>query len=171
MQYLIDNGIKYLYHFTDKDRINSIIKQGGLLSYKRCLDEAIVMPIRDDMALSRDIDAEYGLEDYARLSFCNRLPKIKERQGNGKELVLLKISIDVATFEDTVFTDMEATSPLMSHGASFDDLKKVNLQATQKSDSCMSEKEYLQKQAEVLVKGFIPLKYIQNIKNPEKITS
>ena len=170
MQYLLDNGIKCLYHFTDRDRINSIIRHGGLLSYKRCLDEAIVMPIRDDMALSRDIDAEYGLEDYARLSFCNRLPKIKERQGNGKELVLLRISIDVATFEDTVFTDMEATSPLMSHGASFDDLKKVNLPATQKSDPCMSEKEYLQKQAEVLVKGFIPLKYIQNIKNPEKIT-
>ena len=129
------------------------------------------MPIRDDMALSRDIDAEFGLEDYARLSFCDRLPKIKERLGTGKDLIMLKVSIEVATFEDTVFADMEATSPMMSHGASFEDLKKVNLAVTQKSDSCLSEKEYLQRQAEVLVKGFIPLKYIQNIKNPEKIMS
>ena len=171
MQYLLDNGINCLYHFTDSDKLDSIIRHGGLLSYKRCLDEAIVMPIRDDMALSRDIDAEFGLEDYARLSFCDRLPKIKERLGTGKDLIMLKVSIEVATFEDTVFADMEATSPLMSHGASFEDLKKVNLAVTQKSDFGLSDKEYLQRQAEVLVKGFIPLKYIQNIKNPEKIMS
>lgn len=169
MQYLLDNGINCLYHFTDSDKLDSIIRHGGLLSYKRCLDDAIVMPIRDDMALSRDIDAEFGLEDYARLSFCNRLPKIKERITNGKDLILLNISIEVATFEDTEFADMEATSPKMSHGPSFEDLKKVNLAVTQQSDSCLSDKEYLQRQAEVLVKGFIPLKYILNINNPEKI--
>ena len=91
IQYLMDNGIKCLYHFTDKDRLNSIIRHGGLLSYKRCLDEAVVMPIRKDMAASRDIDAEFGLEDYARLSFCRDLPKVEERKKAGAELVLLKI--------------------------------------------------------------------------------
>ena len=171
IQYLSDNGIEHLYHFTDSDKLDSIIRNGGLLSYKRCLDEAIVMPIRDDMALSRDIDAEFGLEDYARLSFCNRLPKIKERIANGKDLILLKISIEVATFEDTEFADMEATSPIMSHGPSFEDLKKINLAVTQQSDSCLSDKEYLQRQADVLVKGFIPLKYILNIKKKKKIRS
>lgn len=168
MQYLIDNGIKCLYHFTDKDRLESIIRHGGLFSYKRCLDEAIVMPVRDDMAVSRDIDAEFGLEDYARLSFCCDLPKAQERKNVGAELVLLKISLEVATFEDTVFTDMEATSRYMKYGAGFEDLKKVNIAATQKPSNLVLGTEYLQKQAEVLVKGIIPLKYILNIKNPEK---
>lgn len=169
MQYLIDNGIKCFYHFTDKDRLDSIIRHGGLLSYKRCLDEAVVMPIRTDMAVSRDIDAEFGLEDYARLSFCSDLPKVEERKNAGAELVLLKISLEVATFEDTEFTDMEATLKQMKHGNSFDDLKKVNLQATQKPPYILSDIEYMQKQAEVLVKGLIPLKYIQNVNNPEKL--
>ena len=169
MQYLIDNGIKCLYHFTDKDRLNSIIRHDGLLSYKRCLDEAVVMPIRTDMAVSRDIDAEFGLEDYARLSFCRDLPKVEERKKAGAELVLLKISLEVVTFEDTEFTDMEATLKQMRHGNSFEDLKKVNLRATQTPAYLLSDIEYKQKQAEVLVKGFIPLKYIKNVKNPEKL--
>ena len=168
-QYLIDNGIKCFYHFTDKDRLNSIIRHGGLLSYKRCLDEAIVLPIRDDMALSRDIDAEFGLEDYARLSFCKLLPKIEERKKNGAELILLRVSIDVATFEDTMFTDMEATSNKMSYGSKFEDLKKVNLAVVNAPNYMLSEIEYLQKQAEVLVRGFIPLKFILNIDAPEPL--
>ena len=169
IQYLMDNGIKCLYHFTDKDRLNSIIRHGGLLSYKRCLDEAVVMPIRTDMAASRDIDAEFGLEDYARLSFCRDLPKIEERKKAGAELILLKISLEVAAFEDTEFTDIEATLKQMRHGNSFEDLKKVNLQVTQKSACLLSDAEFLKKQAEVLVKGVIPLKYILNIDTPEAI--
>jgi hypothetical protein len=169
MQYLKDNGINCLYHFTDSDKLDSIIRHGGLLSSKRCLDEAVVMPVREDMAISRDKDAQFGLEDYARLSFCKRLPKIAERKKNGQKLVLLKISIEVATFEDTEFADMEATSNLMKHGSTFEDLKRVNIPATQSTDYSMSELELLQKQAEVLVKGIVPLKYILNIENPDII--
>lgn len=169
IQYLIDNGIKCLYHFTDRDRLNSIIRHGGLLSHKRCLDEAVVMPVRKDMAASRDIDAEFGLEDYARLSFCRDLPKIDERKKAGAELVLLKISLEVATFEDTEFADMEATSPMMKHGSTFEDLRKINLSVTNCENSSLSKIEYLQKQAEILVKEIIPLKYILNIENPDVI--
>ena len=64
---------------------------------------------------------------------------------------------------------MEATLKQMRHGNSFEDLKKVNLRATQTPAYLLSDIEYKQKQAEVLVKGFIPLKYIQNVNNPEKL--
>lgn len=169
-QYLQQNGIIRLYHFTEKDKIQSIIKYGGLLSYKRCLDEGIVMPVREGMALSRDIDARLDLEDYVRLSFCSRLPKIKERQKEGAELVMLHIDIDVALFDETLYTDIEATHIGMHQGKGFDDLKKVNLQSTQKKESSPSDSDYWQRQAEVLVKGFVPLHYITNIKNPEKLS-
>lgn len=165
--YLESNGIKYLYHFTEKQKIESIIKYGGLFSYKRAFDESIAMPVREDMALTRDIDAKMGLEDYVRTSFCSRLPKIKERQAEGAELVLLKIDIDVALFESTLFTDMEATKVNMKFGDKFEDLKKVNLKATQKENSNPEDDDYWQRQAEVLIKGFIPLKYITNVKTPE----
>ena len=166
-QYLQANGIQYLYHFTEKEKIQSIIKYGGLFSYKRAFDESIAMPVREDMALTRDIDARMGLEDYVRTSFCPRLPKIKERQAEGAELVLLKIDLDVALFDETLYTDMEATQSNMKHGGDFEDLKKVNLKATQKDISRPEDDDYWQRQAEVLIKGFIPLKYILNVKSPE----
>jgi hypothetical protein len=125
------------------------------------------MPVREDMALTRDKDAEKGLEDYVRTSFCPRLPKIKERQAEGAELVLLKIDLDVALFETTLYTDIEATQPNMKFGGDFDDLKMVNLIATQKEFSRPEDDDYWQRQAEVLIKGFIPLKYILNVKSPE----
>ncbi len=165
--YLQSNGINCLYHFTEKSRLQSIIKFGGLLSYKRCLDESGVMPVREDMALTRDIDAKLGLEDYVRLSFCSRLPKIKERQAEGAELVLLKIDPEVALFEDTLFTDIEATRQGMRLGNKLDDLKNVNIEATQKVVCNPNDVDYWQRQAEVLVRSFIPLKYIINIKTPE----
>lgn len=166
-KYLHDNGIRYLYHFTERQKLKSIIKYGGLFSYKRAFDESIAMPVREDMALTRDKDAEKGLEDYVRTSFCPRLPKIKERQSEGAELVLLKIDLDVALFETTLYTDIEATQPNMKYGGDFDDLKKVNLKATQKAISRPEDDDYWQRQAEVLIKGFIPLKYIPNVNSPE----
>ena len=167
--YLQQNGINYLYHFTEKNRLQSIIRYGGLLSYKRCLDESGVMPVREDMALTRDIDARLGLEDYVRLSFCSRLPKIEERQAEGAELVLLKIDPEVALFEDTLFTDIEATHEGMRLGNKFDDLRHVNIKATQKDICNPDDDDYWQRQAEILVKSFIPLKYIINIKSPENL--
>ena len=115
----------------------------------------------------RDIDARFGLEDYARLSFCKRLPKVDERMKEGAELVRLKVSIDVALFEDTLFSDIEATHANFNVGPSIDDLKKVNILATRNEILNPDDNDYLQSQAEVLVKGFIPMKYIINIKNPE----
>ncbi len=165
--YLQNNDIKYLYHFTEKDRIESIIKYGGLLSFKRCLDEGITMPVREDMALTRDIDARMDLEDYVRTSYCSRLPKIKERQVEGAELVLLKIDPEVALFDDTLYTDIEATQPNLKCGGEIDDLRRVNFQATKKVVSRPEDNDYWQRQAEVLIKGFIPLQYILNVKSPE----
>ncbi len=168
-EYLQSNKIICFYHFTEADKIKSIITYGGLLSYKRCLDEGIVMPVREDMALSRDIDSKLGLEDYVRLSFCNHLPKIDERKAEGADLVMLKISIDVAMFEETLFTDREATHIGLQYGSSLLDLQKVNIFSTQKEECQSDDSDYLQRQAEILVRGFIPLKYIMNINNPEYI--
>ena len=168
-QFLKDNGIDFFFHFTEKDKIESIIKHGGLLSYKRCLDEGIVLPLREDMALSRDLDAKLGLEDYARISFSKNLPKIDLRKKEGAELVILKISTDVALFSETLFTNIEATHPMMRYGKTLEDLQAVNLNVALDKVLPSNEKEYLEQQAEVLVKGIIPLKYILNIDEPEII--
>lgn len=121
------------------------------------------------MALSRDADAKLGLEDYARVSFSKHLPKIDIRKREGANLVMLRISLDVALFEETLFTDIEATHPQMRYGKTLDDLKNVNTRIALCDGFLTNEQEFLQQQAEVLIKGIIPLKYILNIDNPEKI--
>ena len=165
--YLESKGVKYFYHFTEISRLESIIRYGGILSYKQCFDKNIVIPVTEDMAKTRDIDAKLGLEDFARLSFCKYLPKIEIRKKKYPDMVLLKISTDVALFENTEFSNMEATQDGMEHGPSLDDLKKVDIELT-KQDSCSpDDPNYWAYQAEILVKGKIPLNCIINIDNPE----
>lgn len=167
--YLVNKGIKYFYHFTERNKLSSIIKQGGIISYKKCLDLGIVIPSTNDMSKSRDVDASFDLQDYVRVSFCRYLPKIAERKlDEDKDWVLLRISTEVAELEETMFTDMEATKEEHHHGAKYEDLLKVNIEATQRPVTEL-EPEYWQNQSEVMVKDRIPMKYILNITNPENL--
>ena len=166
-EYLRNNNIECFYHFTEKKNIPSIKANGGLLSYKRAFDKGVKITHSKDMQSSRDIDSKLDLEDYARASFCKYLPKIEERKMAGHELVLLKISTEVAEFETTMFTDIEATHLPQNRGPLLEDLMKVNIKATQKDYCSSDDSDYLAYQAEVLIKGIIPLKYIKNIENPE----
>lgn len=165
--YLESKGIRYFYHFTEISRIESIIRYGGILSYKQCFDKNIVIPVTEDMAKTRDIDAKKGLEDFARLSFCKYLPKIDIRKKKYSDVVLLKISTDVALFENTEFSNMEATQDGMEHGPTLNDLKKVNIELTQQDYCSPNDPNYWAYQAEILVKGKIPINCILNIHNPE----
>ncbi len=167
--YLKNKGIKCFYHFTERSVISSIRKEGGILSYRQCLERGIVLPKTHDTSKSRDIDAAFSLEDYVRVSFCRYLPKIDERKIDDKDLVLLRISTEVAELEGTLFTDMEATRIEHKHGSSFDDLKKVNIEATQKPFCSSEDPDYWQYQSEIMVKEMIPIKYILNIDNPENL--
>jgi hypothetical protein len=121
------------------------------------------------MSKSRDVDASFDLQDYVRVSYCRYLPKIAERKlDEDKDWVLLRISTEVAELEETLFTDMEATQKEHHHGAQYEDLLKVNIEATQRPVTEL-DPEFWQNQAEVMIKDRIPMKYILNITNPENL--
>lgn len=168
-EYLKQKGIKCFYHFTERNIISSIRKEGGILSYRQCLERGIVMPKTHDISKSRDIDAAFNLEDYVRVSFCRYLPKIDERKLDDKDFVLLRISTEIAELDSTLFTDMEATRIEHKHGPTLDDLKKVNIEATQKNYCPIGGPDYWQYQSEVMVKGVIPIEFILNLDNPENL--
>lgn len=168
-EYLRENGLKWFYHFTERDKLSSIKREGGLLSYRQCLIRGIIMPTTNDMSKSRDIDAAFNLEDYVRVSFCRYLPKIEERKKEDKDLVLLRISAEVAELYDTLFTDIEATRQDHKHGPAFEDLQKVDIKSTQKNYCDSSDPDYWQYQSEVMIKGMIPIQFILNIDNPENL--
>lgn len=166
LQYLRLNHVTCFYHFTDKLNLPSIRRLGGLYSWFYCEQHGIEIPNPGGDHDSRRYDSQYGLQDFVRLSFCDDHPMAWRKKQNGAELVLLKVSIDVATFRDTLFSDVNAAARDHSHGAELDDLKRVNIAATKQHYVSRTDPIFHEHQAEILVKTFIPLEYILNIDNP-----
>ena len=133
---------------------------------KYCEEHDINIPKPGGDDTSRSLDCRYGLQNYVRLSFCSDLPMMYRLQQQGYNLVLLKVKIDVATFEDTLFSDMNATDNNHSCGGEVEDLLNVNFKATKKRYVSKADKDFKYHQAEVLIKKKIDLKYIINIDDP-----
>lgn len=162
-QVLTSNGIRCLYHFTDKRNIPSIKRYGGLFSWYYCTNNNINIPCQGGDYDSRDLDRKYGLQDYVRLSFCDDHPMAYRLQKSGSDIVVLRIKIDVALLKDTLFSDINAADKLHTHGGSLEDLKRVNFRATKRHYVSKNDEDFKPHQAEVMVKTFVPLKYIENI--------
>ena len=171
LQILEEQGIKYLYHFTDASNIESIKAQGGLYSREYCEEHNIVIPKPGGDDLSVSLDARHNLEDYVRLSFNKTHPMSFKLQISGKyNLVWLKIKLDVALARETLFSDMNATKTGHHHGGTFEDFQMIDFEAVNGPCPTNDSPLYSKHQAEVLVKTFIPIEYIVNIDNPEPYT-
>ena len=166
-QHLRNSGVACFYHFTDRRNLESIREQGGLLSWRYCVDHNITIPFAGGGDTSRSLDMRYGLSDYVRLSFCDDHPMAFRLKQQGFDLVLLRIKIDVASIDTTLFSDINATDNNHHHGASLADLQRINISATRVDYLRSDDPLFKPHQAEILVKTFIPLKYIINIDNPE----
>ena len=160
---LKDNNINSFYHFTDRKNIASIKELGGLYSWKYLENKGIKINNPGGGDVSRALDRRYGLQDYVRLSFCPDHPMAYKLIQSGVDVVVLKISIEVATFKTTLFSDMNATDNSHSHGPNLKDLKKVNFSATQRRFVSKEDPLFKALQAEVMVKTFIPINLITNI--------
>lgn len=164
---LKENNVNYLYHFTDESNLKSIKENGGLYSWWMAekLGISITKPGGNDT--SKSLDRHHKLQNHVRLSFCHQHPMkfhpdVKARIPNP---VILKISTEVVFFKETLFSDMNAAANVHSHGGDLTNLKRVKFDIIKKPYSEVKEdlvsKPYYQ--AEVLVKAFIPAKFILNL--------
>ncbi len=160
-----NNGIQYLYHFTDRRNIPSIKLHGGLFSWHYCKKNNITIPCQGGDYDSQELDKKYGLEDYVRLSFCNDHPMAYRLQQSGSDIVILKIEVDVALLKGTLFSDINAADKLHTHGGELDDLKRVNFNATKRNYVRKDDDDFKPHQAEVMVKTFVSKKHIVNLDN------
>ena len=167
--HLSSNNIRYLYHFTDRRNLESIRRHGGLYSWKYCDTHDINIPYTGGDSMSRSLDCRYDLEDYVRLSFCDDHPMTYRLSQNGYDLVLLKIKVDVAELDATLFSDMNATDNNCNYGKTLADLQRVDLNATKRHYLRNTDPLFKKHQAEVLVKTFIPIDKIVNIDSPQSI--
>lgn len=168
-EFLQENGIRKFYHFTDSRNLNSIKLNGGLFSWWYCENHNIEIPAPGGDGKSRELDQRHNLENYVRLSFAKNHPMryIAEKDGRIFNAVLLEVSTEVATYKETLFTDMNAARTIFKQGDDVDFIKNNVKIDVVKEKNQFSElvqrkgKEYYQ--AEVLVKEQIPIKDITNI--------
>lgn len=161
--YIKENNIRYLYHFTDIRNIKSIIAHGGLFSWYSASQRGVDIINPGGDILSRSLDKRSNLEDYVRLSFTEWHPMMHRKEQEGANIVVLKIHPSVTILHDTLFSNMNATSNMCSIGADLKAFKRINLEATRKAYVKNTDKDFAELQAEVLVKNHLPLKYILNI--------
>ena len=167
-QVLKEGKITKLYHFTDRDNLESIIKHGGLYSWKDCEDKGIKIAKPGGSGTSRSLDQRDGLQYYARLSFVPDHPMMYVAMDDGRisNPVVLEIDMEVALWEDSMYADRNMTKNGANVGGTLDDLKAVHFGLFWgRRYFDMSEEAKMYYKAEVLVKHFIPLKYITNIGN------
>lgn len=165
---LAQNGIKKLYHFTDRDNLPMIIQNGGLYSWADCEEKGIKIPKPGGGQLSRDLDCRDNLQHYVRVCFTQQHPMMYVAMNDGRisNPVILEIDPEVVEWKETKFADRNATKTGANVGEALDDLKRIHFSSVKaKRHFDLDDDEQTFFQAEVLVKNFIPLKYITNISN------
>ena len=165
-----EHRITKLYHFTDRDNLESIIKNGGLYSWMDCERKGIKIAKPGGGSMSRQLDSGRNLEDYVRVSFTTQHPMmyVAMREGRISNPVILEIDPEIIYWKDTCYSNMNATIHRIrpNIGGSLSDFKQIHFQSVKVHKHFdLPEEEQPYFQAEVLVKNFIPLEYIKNIGN------
>ncbi len=164
---LEQNRITKLYHFTDFDNLESIIANGGLYSWADCDEKGIKIAKPGGSSQSRSLDQRDRLEHYVRLSFAKDHPMqyVAMNDGRISNPVVLEIDLETALWEDSLYSDRNATKTGACVGRTLNNLKAVRFGLFNRMMRYfdMSDEAKTYYQAEVLVKNFIPLKYITNI--------
>lgn len=165
---LDSNGITKLYHFTDFENIESIIKNGGLYSWADCEEKGITINCPGGDSLSRDLDKRDNLHHYVRVSFTRNHPMMYVAMNDGRisNPVVLEIDTDVILWSGTKYADRNMTKNGAIVGADISDFKRIHFDTVkQRTHFDLSEDEKQFYQAEILVNHFIPLSAIKNIGN------
>ena len=92
-----EHRITKLYHFTDRDNLESIIKNGGLYSWMDCDRKGIKINKPGGSLESRQLDSSRKLEDYVRVSFTTQHPMmyVAMKDGRISNPVILEIDPEI----------------------------------------------------------------------------
>lgn len=166
LEILRRNGITKLYHFTDRDNLDSIVSNGGLYSWADCEAKGITISKPGGSAQSRSLDSRDGLQNFVRISFTPQHPMMYVAMNDGRisNPIILEIDLEVILDTTSKFANMNATKTGANVGSSLDDFKKIHFSAFRsKTHFDLPEEEQKFFQAEVLVKNHIPLSAILNL--------
>lgn len=155
------NKILAFYHYTDSRNLNSIIQNNGLYSLNELIKRRIEF-IRG---------SETGEKpDYVRLSYTRSHPLMFVSREKDRILSpkVLEIDLTVASYRETLFSNVNAARtaslPTVKFGNDLSFLRnnvKFDIIKQEYFHIPLEERPYYQ--AEVLVKGHLPLEHITNL--------
>lgn len=165
---IVQHHITTLYHFTDRENLESIIKNGGLYSWADCEQKGISISKPGGSLDSRGLDKRDNLQNFVRVSFVREHPMMYVAMNDGRisNPVVLEIDPEVIYWQDSLYADRNATKNGALVGSSIDDFSQLHFnsfKAKKHFDLDADEQKFYQ--AEVLVKNHIPLQFIKNIGN------
>ena len=103
---LRNNGIKSIWHFTDKSNLASIEKY-GLLCLREILTEDVHVSCFGADDLSHSLDIDRGLDQFVHLSFVKDHPMyhVAKRDGRIPNPIWIEIDLSVLHVDNTIFSD------------------------------------------------------------------
>jgi len=162
LEFLEDNSIYSLWHFTDIGNLQGIKKRNGLRS-KEFLEDA------DDVNFggnedSHRLDMDKNNWDKVSLSYTPHTPMTFRRKKE-RHLVFIEIDPVVATFDGVCFTDRNATRLRdgQKRGKGIEGLRNVKFEYIHSVPKPYDPDWVKYVQAEVLVPNHIPLDYFKGI--------
>lgn len=162
--FLKENKIEMLYHFTSKDNIDSI-KQHGLCSIDRLSRLGIEVQYASS-EVSRNLDYRKQLSNYVHLSYEQKHPMLYQAlvEGRLSEYTVYNISPEVLILKTTLFTNGNAARNNVHISDSIDFLLNINFKSFHNKNYWeLSQEEQLLFQSEVLVQEQIEKQFIVNI--------
>ena len=153
-----------LYHFTDVRNLDSIRRHGGLYSRRQCGQRRIRIAAPGGDATSQRLDELHGLQNYVRLGFNPCLPMMYTAQRDGRinEVAVLSIDPSVIYLEPTLFSDLNANDRDAWLGPGIEAFGRINF-GLAAGDCWRGQAQKRLFQAEVLVKGHVPLNLVRNL--------
>lgn len=164
-EFIEQNQVKALYHFTARENLDSIVKSGGLFSWKYLENHGIFYHGGGNND-SKALDKRKHLENYVRLSFCKDHPmRYHVQKRLQSDTVLLEIDPAILFEEGVLVSDINAADSDAQIQNALKGLKTIKYSATQRSYVKREDPDFKQHQAEILIPEVVPLKFIKNLNN------
>ena len=150
------NGISWLYHFSPKCNLTSILTR-GLMSRAYALTCGIHISQYGGNQISHDQSNSFGYADFIHLCFCQDHPMmLRVAQDTKQNLVLFAIDPIVIAFNGTQLTDQNAASNDHQPISSLGSMPSKVIAATKQRYVPRSSSIFSYHQAEVMVQQYIP---------------
>lgn len=157
-------GVTHLYHFTDKENLESI-SQNGLFSHQELTTRGLIRNVTcggNDVSLRED--KATGMDKYVHLMF---LPTYPMANPNNRDFELLEIDLTVLSSCGVLFTNDISNGTGVSKYDSAEALQNLDINAIYAQNHGLPRLDDVNRwkaaaRSEILVPNHIPLNLIKN---------